>query len=94
MLEPTLEVEVDLDRAREIGIKPGDVRRTAATLLSGVTVGNLFEEQKIFDVVVWGTPAIRSDLTTVERLAIETPGGETVPLGDVADVRVIVRARR
>src|SRR4029453_15114304 len=41
------------------GIKPGDVRRAATTLLSGIQVGSLFEEQKVFDVVVWGTPDIR-----------------------------------
>ena len=53
--EPTLEIEVDLDRAeRARGRKPGDVRRAAATLLSGISVGRLFEEQKVFEVVVWG----------------------------------------
>ena len=49
--EPTLEVEVDLERAQRFGVKPGDVRRSAAILLSGLAVGNLFEEQKVFDVV-------------------------------------------
>ena len=39
--EPTIEVVADPERARAFGIKPGDVRRTSATLLSGLTVGNL-----------------------------------------------------
>ena len=39
-------------RAQRYGIKPGDVRRAAATLLSGIQVGSLFEQQKVFDVVV------------------------------------------
>ena len=34
--EPTLEVEVDLAAAQAHGIKPGDVRRAAAALLSGL----------------------------------------------------------
>ena len=38
------------------GIKPGDVRRAATTLVSGIQVGALFEEQKIFEVQVWGGP--------------------------------------
>ena len=42
----------DLAKAQEYGIKPGDVRRAAATLVTGILVGNLFEEQKVFDVVV------------------------------------------
>jgi CzcA family heavy metal efflux pump len=86
--EPTLEVEVDLLAAQRYRVKPGDVRRAAATLVSGIGVGSLFEQQKVFDVVVWGTPETRSSLTSVRRLLIETPGGGHVRLGQVADVRI------
>lgn len=86
--EPTLEIEVDLDAAQKYGIKPGDVRRAAAILLSGLQVGALFEEQKVFDVVVWGTPETRRSLTDIRELLIETPGGGHVRLGDVANVHV------
>ena len=86
--EPTLEIEVDLEKAQRFGIKPGDVRRSAAILLSGLVVGSLFEEQKVFDVVVWGTPEIREGVSDVQDLLLDTPTGEHVRLGDVADVRV------
>ncbi|MGZ5294536.1 MAG: efflux RND transporter permease subunit [Actinomycetota bacterium] len=86
--EPTLEIEVDLDAAERYGIVPGDVRRAAATLLSGIQVGSLFDDQKVFDVVVWGTPEVRHDLSSVENLEIDTPAGKQVRLGDVADVRI------
>ena len=86
--EPTLEVQVDLARAERYAIKPGDVRRAATTLLSGIPVGSLFEQQKVFDVVVWGTADTRSSLTSVRRLLIDTPTGGHVRLEDVADVRI------
>lgn len=86
--EPTLEIKVDLAKAQHYGIKPGDVRRAAATLISGLQVGSLFEEQKVFDVVVWGTPKIRKNLTTIREILIDTPGGDRVPLGEVADVSI------
>ncbi len=86
--EATLEIEVDLASAQTHGIKPGDVRRAAAILLSGLQVGSLFEQQKVFDVVVWSTPETRNSLTDVRDLPIETPGGDLVRLGDVADVRI------
>jgi CzcA family heavy metal efflux pump len=86
--EPTLEIEVDLAKAQQVGIKPGDVRRAAATMLSGIQVGNLFEEQKVFDVVVWGTPQVRNSLTSIRELMVDVPGGGQVQLGEVADVRV------
>ena len=89
VVEPTIEIEVDLERAQAFGVKPGDVRRQAATLVSGLVVGNLFEDQKVFDVVVWGTPAIRETIDDVRTLAIATPSGDDVALGDLADVRVV-----
>ena len=52
--KPQVEVEVDLIAAQRHGIKPGDVRRGASMLLAGLEVGNLFEEQKVFEVVLWG----------------------------------------
>ena len=87
--EPTLEIKVDLNTAQTHGIKPGDVRRTAATLISGILVGNLFEEQKIFDVVVWGTPELRDSISDVSNLMIPKPDGSLLRLGDVADVRIV-----
>jgi len=87
-VEPTLKIETDLAAAQRYGIKPGDVRRAAATLLSGIGVGSLFEEQKVFDVVVWGVPDVRRSLTSVRQLLIDTPGGGHVRLGEVADVRI------
>lgn len=86
--EPTMEIEVNLAAAQRFGIKPGDVRRAAATLLSGLQVGSLFEEQKVFDVVVWSIPEARQSLSDVRNLLIDTPGGGHVRLGEVADVRI------
>jgi Cu/Ag efflux pump CusA len=88
IVEPTIDVEVDLDRADQLGIKPGDVRRTAATLLNGIVVGNLFEEQKIFEVVVQGTDNLRHSVDDVRNLRVDLPGGGQVPLGSVANVSI------
>jgi Cu/Ag efflux pump CusA len=85
-LEPTLKIRVDLAAADRYGLKPGDVRRAATTLLSGIVVGSLFEDQKVFEVVVWSTPETRKDLTTINDLAIDRPTGGQVRLGDVAQV--------
>jgi len=87
-LQPIAEIEVNLDKAQDAGIKPGDVRRAAATLLQGVDVGFLFEQQKVFQVVVKGTPATNSSLTSVKELLIDKPGGGHVRLGELADVRI------
>ena len=86
--EPQVEIEVDLAAAEQYQIKPGEVRRAATTLLSGLRVGNLYEEQKVFDIVVWGVPEVRNNLTDVNELLIDTPVGQ-VRLDELADVRVV-----
>jgi CzcA family heavy metal efflux pump len=86
--QPNVEIEVDLDRAREVGIKPGDVRRAEATLVQGLVVGSVFEAQKVFEVVVKGTPDTRRSVADIRNLLLDTPGGGHVRLGRVADVRV------
>jgi CzcA family heavy metal efflux pump len=87
--EPSLEVEVDLNRAKDFGVKPGDVRRSAAILLSGIEVGQLFYDQKVFEVVVWGAPETRQGTEDVKNLLIDTPNGGQVRLDQVADVKVV-----
>jgi len=85
---PQLEVEVDLAKAQQYGLKPGDVRRAAATLVSGEEVGDIYRAGKAYDVVVWGAPATRQSPNNIEELLIDTPNGGHVRLGEVADVQL------
>jgi CzcA family heavy metal efflux pump len=86
--QPTVEIETDLTRARRFGVKPGDVRRAEGTLLQGIQVGSVFEEQKVFDVVVQGVPETRASVSSVRNLLLDGPDGAHLRLGQVADVRV------
>jgi Cu/Ag efflux pump CusA len=86
--QPTVRVEVDLAAAERHGLRPGDIRREATTLASGLTVGNLYEQAKVFDVVVLGSPVTRANLSGLADLRIDTPSGAQVRLGDVAKVSV------
>lgn len=85
---PQVEIEVNLAAAERHQTSPGDVRRAASTLLSGIHVGSLFEEQKVFDVVVWGAPEIRNNLSEIRKLQIDTPTGQ-VSLGELAEIRIV-----
>jgi len=64
------------------------VRRASATLFSGIVVGYLFKEQKIFEVVVWGAPETRQSLANLGDVWIDKPDRTRVRLRDVADVSV------
>jgi Cu/Ag efflux pump CusA len=51
-------------------------------------VGNFFQDQAVFDVVVWGTPSARANLPAVRNLLISTSGRGYVRLGKIARVTV------
>ncbi len=87
--EPTLEVNVDLDKAGKANVKPGDVRRATATVFSGLVVGFLFKEQKIYEVVVHGAPEARQSLTNLNDLWIEKSDRQYARLGDVASLKMV-----
>jgi Cu/Ag efflux pump CusA len=88
VMQPTVEIETDLQRARRFGVKPGDVRRAEGTLLQGLQVGSIFEQQKVFDVIVQGVPATRQSVSNVRNLMIDGTDGGHLRLGQVADIRV------
>jgi CzcA family heavy metal efflux pump len=86
--EPQIEIKVDLAKAQQYGLTPGDVRRTAATLIASEEASDLWTEGKIYDVRVIGTPKQRHSLDSVRKLLIDTPDGGQVELGQVAEVVV------
>ncbi|HJX15634.1 MAG TPA: efflux RND transporter permease subunit [Candidatus Deferrimicrobiaceae bacterium] len=87
--EPQVRVKVDLDAAGRVNVKPGDVRRSSATVFSGLVVGYLFKEQKIFEVVVWGAPETRQSLTNLRDLWVEKSDRHHARLADIADVSMV-----
>lgn len=89
VLVPQVEVRLRPEYAERYGLTAGHVRRASTTLLKGTKVGEVYEGQKKFDVVVWGVPSVRADLAAIRALPIDTPVGIQVRLGDVADVAVV-----
>ncbi len=85
---PQINVNVDLAKARGYGLKPGDVRRDAATLVAGEEVGDIFRAGKAYDVVVWSPESTRRSVSDIRKLPLDTPSGRQIPLGTVADVEL------
>ena len=85
---PQVEIRFRPETAAQFGLTPGDVRRPATTLIKGTKVGEIYQEQKIFDVAVWGVPKVRHDVAALQSLLLDIPHGGHVPLADVAEVFV------
>ncbi|MBS1110856.1 MAG: Heavy metal efflux pump CzcA, partial [Anaeromyxobacteraceae bacterium] len=78
---------IDREAAARHGISVGDVNDTIESAIAGKAATTLVEDQRRFAVVVRFTPEGRSDLEAVSRLLVAAPGGERVPLAQLASIR-------
>ena len=83
----SIQLEVDQDRARAIGLTPQDVAQTLQTLLTGLTVTQYREGIESIAVVARATPAERLDLDRLPSLTISTRNGVAVPLSQIARIK-------
>ena len=84
---PQLRIEIDRDRALAYGVTPGDLNRQLSTLIGGDTVGELYENQQIIDLVVRLPEEWRESPDRLADMYIETESGQRIPLKLLADIR-------
>jgi multidrug efflux pump len=77
-------VEVDQDRARALGISSQALSQTINAVLSGTIVTRVRDDIYLVDVVARAASHERARLETLRSLMIETPGGRSVPLEQIA----------
>ncbi|MBT8342538.1 MAG: efflux RND transporter permease subunit, partial [Desulfatitalea sp.] len=85
---PQLQVKVDLAAASHYGIKPGDVRRAAATFIASEEAGDIWKDGKNIEVHVWSTPENRNSIESVSTLLLDAKNGQRVQLQDLASVQM------
>ena len=90
---PQVQVEVDLTKASKYGIKPGDVRRTAAAFIASEEAGDIWRNGKNTEVHVWSVPEVRNSVEGVRSLLLDAADGAKVPLREVADVKIGLHAQ-
>jgi CzcA family heavy metal efflux pump len=89
VLVPQIEIKFQPAKAERLGLTAGDVRRAVTTVVHGAKVGEFIEEQRFFDVVVWGTPETRASVDALRAMRVSIPAGGAVPLTAVADVQIM-----
>jgi len=68
------------------GFDPVSVLDTLRTAFGGDTVGQMYQGNRVFDVMVLLDPAERKNPTEVAALPLRGPAGNYVPLGQIATV--------
>jgi multidrug efflux pump len=79
-----MQVEVDQERARALGVTSSGVSRSLAGAISGVPLGQFRENDRLVDVVLRAPAAERSSLEALGELPVGTAAGKNVPLAQVA----------
>lgn len=75
---------VDQERARVLGLSSQQVAQFLSRSLSGQQVSTYREGNELIGIVMRGADDERGQLEMLESLAIPTPSGQPVPLGQVA----------
>lgn len=83
-----LRVQVNRPALARYGLNVTEVRETVNAVIGGVTVSEMIEGQRRFDIVVRLPASYRRDMDAIRGLLLYAPGGERVPLGQVATVEV------
>jgi cobalt-zinc-cadmium resistance protein CzcA len=84
-----LDVVIDREAIARHGLEIGDVNAVIETAVAGRKATTLIEEQRRFAVVVRFPESARGDIPEIERLLVTAPGGERVPLGQVAKLEIV-----
>jgi len=82
---PAVRIVVDLEAAGRYGINASEIL-DAVSAIGGRPVGTVFEGQRRFSLQVRLTEAARANPEVLRELLVSAPGGERVPLGQVAQV--------
>ncbi len=85
---PQIELTVLPRNAARYGLTAGDVHQALQTLLQGTRVGQVFEADRAYDIVVRADPKICQDPLQLARLTLNAPAGRQIPLSEVATLEM------
>lgn len=83
---PQINVEYDRTRMANYGLNIEDVNNTLSTAFAGKSAGQVFENERRFDLVVRLDSLHRTNIDDVNNLMISTSTGNQIPLSQVANI--------
>ncbi|MEN9910094.1 MAG: hypothetical protein RLZZ540_3253 [Bacteroidota bacterium] len=83
---PQMSVHYDRSKIARYGLNISDLNEIIALSFAGKTVGNVFEGEKRFDMVIRLNQNNRHDIDDLKNLYVSTPSGEQIPLQELATI--------
>src|ERR1700723_1114345 len=85
--QPSLLIDVDRDKIARYGINVADVEAVVQAAVGGQAATQVIQGEKLFDLVVRMKPEFRENAQEMGNLLVGTPGGQQIPLRELADIR-------
>ena len=84
-----LRLDIDQDRLRALGLSSQTVMRAANTVLTGTTIGQFRDNNKLIDIVMRQPVEERSTIAALNEANLQTPSGRSVPMSHVARAQFV-----
>jgi cobalt-zinc-cadmium resistance protein CzcA len=84
---PQLVLRLDRGRMALHGISVGQVADLIETALNGIEATDVYEADRVTSVLVRLPESYRGDEAAVRNILVDAPGGQRIPLSDLADIR-------
>jgi heavy metal efflux system protein len=84
--QPNLLIRVDRESSARYGLHVADVNAVVQAAVGGQVVTQVYEEERLFDLVVRFLPEFRQDVDAIGNILVSTPEGTRIPLKQVASI--------
>jgi cobalt-zinc-cadmium resistance protein CzcA len=84
--QPSLIVDADRTKIARYGVNVADVEGIVETAVGGQAATQVIQGEKLFDLIVRMQPQYRSSAGEIGNLLVPTPGGQQIPLSELADI--------
>ena len=86
--QPNLAIDIDRARIARYGLNVDDINNVINAAIGGDVATEVVQGEKEFDLVVRLQPQFRSNPLQIGDIPVATPGGQEVPLKELATIRV------
>jgi cobalt-zinc-cadmium resistance protein CzcA len=84
--QPNLLIQVNREASARYGLQVGDVNAIVQAAVGGQAVTQVYEGEKLFDLVVRFLPEFRQDVDAIGNILVNAPGGARIPLKQLATI--------
>lgn len=86
MGQPNLLIQVDRESSARYGLRVVDVNAVVQAAVGGQAVTQVYEGERLFDLVVRFLPEYRQDVEAIGNILVSTPDGARIPLKQLATI--------